>query len=87
METTIITFEITSSFEDWAKSYDASLHLQREFGIASLFRGRKKDDSTKCVVVVSAKQGALDKFMASNSELIEASGHVLESTDLATYLS
>ena len=32
METTVITFDITSSFEDWADAYDKSLPIQKEFG-------------------------------------------------------
>ena len=28
METTVITFDITSSFEDWAGAYDDSLSLK-----------------------------------------------------------
>ena len=53
----------------------------------SLYRGHAKDDPTKCIVIVSAGEGALDKFMAANAEMVAASGHVMESTVLKTYLS
>ena len=53
----------------------------------SLYRGHEKDDPTKCIVIVSADEGALDKFMQANAEMIAASGHVMESTVLKTYLS
>jgi|TARA_X000000950_G_scaffold286403_1_gene395196 hypothetical protein len=87
METTVITFDITSSFEDWANAYDKSLPAQKEFGLESLYRGHEKDNPTKCVVIVSASEGALDKFMEANAEMVAASGHVMESTVLTTYMS
>ena len=87
METTVISFDITSSFEDWANAYDKSLPAQKEFGLESLYRGHEKDDPTKCVVIVSASEGALDKFMEANAEMVAASGHVMESTVLTTYMS
>ena len=87
METTVITFDITSSFEDWANAYDKSLPAQKELGLESLYRGHEKDNPTKCVVIVSASEGALDKFMEANAEMVAASGHVMESTVLTTYMS
>ena len=87
METSVITFNITSSFKDWVNAYDESLPKQKEFGLDSLYRGHEKDNPTKCVVIVSASEGALDKFMEANAEMVAASGHVMESTVLTTYLS
>ena len=87
METTVITFDITSSFENWVIAYDESLPKQEEFGLVQLYRGHEKDDPTKCIVIVSADEGALDKFMEANAEMVAASGHVMESTVLKTYLS
>ena len=87
METTVITFDITSSFKDWVNAYDDSLPKQKEFGLDSLYRGHEKDNPTKCVVIVSASEGALDKFMEANAEMVAASGHVMESTVITTYLS
>ena len=41
METTVITFNITSSFEDWVNAYDKSLPTQKEFGL-DIPRSRKR---------------------------------------------
>ena len=46
METTVITFDIRSSFENWVNAYDESLPKQEEFGLVSLYRGHEKDDPT-----------------------------------------
>ena len=83
----MITFDITPLFEDWANAYDKSLPAQKEFGLESLYRSHEKDDPTKCDVIVSASEGALDKFMEANAETVAASGHVMESTVLTTYMS
>ena len=53
METTVIAFNITSSFEDWINAYDESLPTQKGFGLDSLYRGHEKDDPIKCVVIAS----------------------------------
>ena len=87
METNVITFDITSSFENWVNAYDESLPKQEEFGLVSLYRGHEKDVPTKCIVSVSADEGALDKFMEANAKMVAASGHVIESTVFTTYLS
>ena len=79
--------DITSSFENRVNAYNESLAKQKEFGLESLYRGHEKDDPTKCVVIVSAGEGALEKFMEANAEIVAASGHVMESTVLTTYLS
>ena len=75
METTVITFDITSLFENQVNAYDECLHKQEEFGLVSLYRGHEKDDLTKCIVIGSAGEGALDKFMEANAEMVAASGH------------
>ena len=87
MGTTVITIDIRSLSEDWANACDKSLPAQKEFGLESLCWGHEKDDPTKCVVIMSASEGALDKFMEANAEMVAASGHVMESTVLTTYLS
>ena len=86
METNVITFEIRVAFDEWVKTYDESMPLQKEAGIESLFRGFSKSDPSKCVAVMRAVPGKLDEFMAANAEMIAQSGHVLESTVVTTYL-
>ena len=73
-------------FNDWEKAFDNSIPNQKEAGLESLFRGVSKDDSTKCVVLIRAEPGALDKFMEANLDMIVRSGHVLESTIVTIYL-
>ena len=86
METNVVTFSITTSFDEWVKVYDGSIEMARQAGITSLFRGVDKEDHTKVCVVMQAQPGVIDSFMASNAEMIASSGHVLESTAVSVYL-
>ena len=86
METNVVTFSITTSFDEWVKVYDGSIEMAKQAGITSLFRGVDKEDPTKVCVVMQAQPGVIDSFMASNAEMIASSGHVLESTAVSVYL-
>ena len=72
--------------EDWASAYDKSLPAQKEFDLSRYTEVTKKMIQPN-VVIVSASEGALDKFMGANAEMVAASGHVMESTVLTTYMS
>ena len=87
METNIITFDISVEFDDWVKTYDQSISLQKEAGIISLFRGVNKNNPSKCVAILQANPGKLDEFMAENGEMISQSGHIIESTVVNIYKS
>ncbi len=80
METHVLTFTITTTFEEWVTTYDGSTTMMADAGITSLFRGAGKDEPTTICAVLQAPPGALEAFIAKNAELVAASGHVLEST-------
>ena len=80
METHVLTFTINKSFAEWVVTYDASLPLQKVAGITSLYRGVSREDPTKVCAVMQAEPGVMEQFIADNTDMIVASGHVLEST-------
>ena len=80
METYVLTFSITKPFSEWAKVYDQSAPFQKAAGITSLYRGVSKDDPNLICAVLQAAPGTLESFMAANTDLIVASGHILETT-------
>ena len=80
METHVLTFTINKSFAEWVATYDASLPLQKVAGITSLYRGVSREDPTKVCAVMQAEPGVMEQFIADNTDMIVASGHVLEST-------
>ena len=87
METHVLTFTISKPFDEWAKTYDASLPLQKIAGIRSLYRGVSKDDPTQVCAVMQAEAGVMEDFIADHPDTIVASGHVLESTVSRVYLA
>jgi hypothetical protein len=86
VETHVLTFRITTAFDEWAKTYDGSADLQKAAGITSLYRGVSKDDPSRCCAVMQADAGVMERFIADNAELIASSGHVLESTVAQVFL-
>ena len=80
METHVLTFTINKPFAEWVATYDASLPLQKVAGITSLYRGVSREDSAKVCAVMQAAPGVMEQFIADNTDMIVASGHVLEST-------
>ena len=80
METHVLTFTITKSFSEWSKAYDASVPLQKIAGNQSLYRGVSKENPNQVCAVMQAEPGVMEQFMADHTEIIVASGHVLEST-------
>ena len=76
----MLTFTINKSFAEWVATYDSSLPLQKFAGITSIYRGVSKEDPTKVCAVMQAAPGVMEQFIADNTDMIVASGHVLEST-------
>ena len=71
--TTVISFKIESSFEEWVKIFDSKEADLRhsEFDIKSLFRGFSKDDPRKANFIHHALKGNIQKFVQANSEWIK----------------
>tara|TARA_B100002052_G_scaffold295568_1_gene322303 strand:+ start:1490 stop:1768 length:279 start_codon:yes stop_codon:yes gene_type:complete len=87
IETHVLTFTITKPFAEWAEAYDGSAEQQVAAGITSIFRGVSQDDPSKVCAVMQAEPGVMEQFIADNTEVIVASGHVLESTVSQVFLS
>ena len=70
--TTVLTFKIESTFEEWSAIFDSKEADNRhsEFDINPLFRGVSKDDPTKVICIHQAPEGNIQKFVEANSEWI-----------------
>ena len=68
--TSVFTFKIESSFEEWAKIFDSEEAYKRhsEFNIKPLFRGVSKEDPLKVIVIHQAPEGNVQKFVEANGE-------------------
>ena len=72
--TTVISFEIESTFEEWVKIFDSKEADLRhfEFDIKPLFRGFSKDDPKKVICVHQAPEGKIQKVFQAKSEWIKS---------------
>jgi len=72
--TTVLTFKIESTFEDWSAIFDSEEAERRhsEFDIKPIFRGVSKDDPKKIIVLLQAPEGNIQKFVQANSKWIES---------------
>ena len=72
--TTVLTFRIESTFEEWSTIFDSEEAERRhsEFDIKPIFRGVSKDDPNKVIVMLQAPEGNIQKFVQANSKWIES---------------
>ena len=72
--TTVISFRIESTFEEWVKIFDSKEADLRhsEFDIKPLFRGFSKDDPKKVICIHQAPEGNIQKFVQANSDWIKS---------------
>ena len=63
--TSVFTFKIESSFDEWAAIFDSEEANKRhsEFNIKPLFRGVSMEDSQKVIVIHQAPKGNVQKFV------------------------
>ena len=72
--TSIFTFKIESTFDEWVAIFDSAEADKRhsEFDIKPLFRGLSKDDPKKVICIHQAPEGNIQKFVQANSEWIKS---------------
>ena len=68
--TSVFTFKIESSFDEWAAILDSEEAYKRhsEFKIKPLFRGVCKENPQKVIVIHQAPEGNVQKFVEANGE-------------------
>ena len=72
--TTVISFKIESTFEEWVKIFDNKEADQRhsEFDIKPLLRGFIKDDQKKVICIHQAPKRNIQRFAQANSKWIKS---------------
>ena len=68
--TSVFTFKIKSTFDEWAAIFDSEEADKRhsEFLIKPLFRGVSKEDPQKVIVIHQAPEGNVQKFVEANGD-------------------
>ena len=72
--TTVISFKIESTFEEWVKIFDSKEADLRhsEFDIKPLFRELRKFDLKKVFCIHQAPEGNIQRLVQANSEWIKS---------------
>ena len=68
--TSVFTFKIESTFDEWAAIFDSAEAGKRhsEFDIKPLFRGVSKEDPQRIIVIHQAPEGNVQKFVEANGD-------------------
>ena len=68
--TSVFTFKIESTFNEWVAIFDSEEAEKRhaEFDINPLYRGVSKDDPQKVIVIHQAPEGNVQKFVEANGD-------------------
>ena len=68
--TSVFTFKIESTFEEWSEIFDSEEADKRhsKFDIKPLFRGVSKKDPQKIIVIHQAPEGNIQKFLEANGD-------------------
>ena len=91
LETTVFTFKISNTFEEWAKIFDSEEidEFHKSVGIIPLYRGKSLTDPQEVIVIHQAEEGVA-KHIFSDPETIkniEKGGHIYSTTKITSWLS
>lgn len=88
MITVVLKFKISKDFSEWEQSFYNHQPIARAAGIFQLYHGHEPgNEHNVCVIVHALSEQHMQKFMEANGATIEASGHILESTESAIYVN
>ena len=90
-ETTVFTFRISNTFEEWAKVFDSKEidEFHKNVGIKPIYRGKSITDPQEVIVIHQAEEGVV-KHVFSDPETIkniENSGHIYSTTKTTSWYS
>ena len=89
LETTIFAFSISVPFEEWAKGFDRPNvdAMHKSNAVQPLYLGVSKDYLQSVVVVHQTEEEVAKVMFYGARELIEALGHIWDSTVITRYLA
>ena len=87
-ETTVFTFKIQSTFNEWKAFFDSEDSYKRlsEFDIKPLFRGQSNKDPQKVIVSHQSPAGNMQKFFEKNGSWIATHGVRVSTIEVSNWL-
>ena len=91
IETTVFTFKLSNTFEEWVKIFDSSEinDFHKSVGLCPIYRGKNLSDPQEVIVIHQAEEG-IAKDIFSDPETIkniEAGGHIFSTTKITSWVS
>ena len=67
IETTVFTFQISNTFEEWAKIFDSPEidEFHKSVGICNLYRGKGLTDPKEVIVIHHAEEGVAKNIFSN----------------------
>ena len=91
IETTVFTFKISNTFEEWVKIFDSKEidEFHKKVGIKPLYRGKSIIDPQDVIVIHQAEEGVVKHVFSDPQTIknVEASGHIYNTTKTESWLS
>ena len=86
--TTIFTFKINISYDEWLGFFDSEDSYKRlsEFNIAPLYRGQSKKDPQKVIVIHQGPEGNMQKFFEKNGSWIASHGVKVSTIEVSDWV-
>ena len=86
--TTVFTFKIKSTFDQWLEFFDSKESFERlsEFDIKPLYRGQSKQDPQKVIVIHQAPEGNMQKFFEINGSWIATHGVNISTIEVSDWI-
>ena len=86
--TSVFTFKIESTFEEWSSIFDSEEADKRhsEFNIKPLYRGVSKDDPQKVIVIHQAPEGNMQKFFEIYGSWIATHGVNISTIEVSDWI-
>ncbi len=91
IETTIFTFKLSNTFEEWVKMFDSpEIHaFHKTVGLTPIYRGKSLIDPKEANVIHQSEEGVA-KHVFSDPETInniEAGGHIYSTIKITSCVS
>ena len=91
LETTVFTFKLSNTFEEWVKMFDSPEIdvFHKTVGLTPLYRGKSLIDPKEVIVIHQSEEGVA-KHVFSDPETIkniESGGHIYSTTKITSWVS
>ena len=86
--TTVFTFKIEITFNEWLTFFDSKDSYKRlsEFNIKPLYRGQSKKDPKKVIVIHHCPEGNMQKFFEKYGSWIATHGVKISTIEVSDWL-